>query len=472
MQNAKSQVKWLILLVLFIAAAVCFTVYRGAWGADDVPTAAITDGDGNMGDGSGGNGNNGGGSGDGGNGGGSGGEEEPGEEPELPPDNIYYSVLPRAATTLQDGSVYQHVGGIGSEVLKAVHLRGDGKSVVMVETASNGYDFRASARSVGAALFSRGALEKTITLDPGESYLDSVISGFGIFVAAKGNGYIKHYRIAPDFESVTKKTLAAGKDAEYLLSGVRTDGAYLLLLAGRTLSLNYIDADGNLEFVYDRALEDAEGIVAAYEYVNGAAVFTNGVNHASVTLFNVINGINQSKTLNNSEFVQIMPMPIEIAAFTYGFVCLTKRGESLRLVCLSETLSELRDEALNLSYARMSRLDGEKGFLLIGDGKADYYCEHVERNFSLNAAAVNGEIEDECGYKDGKLFAVKTASGVSLIAYSGGAFTVVRTVEGVRNATLYGGDDGESAALFGEVYGRTYENFGDGDVVYFLLAIA
>ncbi|MDR2634708.1 MAG: hypothetical protein LBC13_01860 [Clostridiales bacterium] len=455
MSKAKPQIKWLILFVLFMAAALCFTVYRDIWLSGGAAPAASVDDGGVQPETPDAGGDESGGADDAGDG---------GETHPAPVPDVYYSVLPRAAIMLSDGSLYQHAGGTGSETLKAVHPRGDGKTAVVLETSSNGYDFTAAAPSVGAALFSDDALDAVLTLDAGESYLDSAMGGFGLFIAAKGEGYIKHYAISHDLGSVTKLTLGEGKDAAYLPGGGRSDGAYLTVLSGNSLSLRYVSADGDAERLGEYALSGAESIKSVYEYANGAAVFTNGTARASVTVFNFTGGATVSKSFNNTEFLQIMTLPIKIDSFKFGFVFLSRSEGKLKLMCVSETLSLVHDEILNLTSARLSRLTNEKGFLLIGGGSAAYYCEHLERNFILNASAADGDIADECDYAGGKLFAVRKEYGITLILYSGGTFTAVKTVDGVRNVKIYGGAN--RLLLFGEVYGRIYENFGDGDVFY------
>ncbi|MGI6701007.1 MAG: hypothetical protein ACOX3U_00845 [Christensenellales bacterium] len=262
-------------------------------------------------------------------------EEEEDEEP--PAQTIVYSILPRSAVTGEGGEYHINTGGPMSDKLKDVIDIG-GYYYLILETASNGGDYRAETESVAVAkLDYSGTLLSTVTLinTRNEKYLCSKINNNGILIAAKGAGGITYYDVNFDLEYSKAVT---SDDFTQLKMYYTRDFVLCAGIKGKNMTVFAYDEALNRLFSNVIAYEGEAGVLEIFPSVSGFSIIVNQQSETPCSYLTAINGsggLINKRLLTNSRLLKIYPTP------EGGFTLLELSGKTLYLKCVSNSMSEL-----------------------------------------------------------------------------------------------------------------------------------
>lgn len=258
-------------------------------------------------------------------------DDEKNDPPVVIPE-IKYSTFPRVASTSNNGEYYINTGGTSDEILKDVIDIG-GFFYLILETDSNGYDYRAERESIAIAKMSNdGTIISTLTLmaNRNEYYLCSKITNYGMLIAASGKGGITYYGIT--FDLTYSKAITSDEFTHMEMFYTREG----IIVAG-TLSnlLTIIMIDDNLNNVFYKTidLESNISIMEIFPSTYGFSIVTNIDSETPCSYFININnnGDFLSKNLiSSNKLLKIMPI-------SSGFALLEKSGTGLYLKAIDNS---------------------------------------------------------------------------------------------------------------------------------------
>lgn len=280
-------------------------------------------------------------------------EEDDEEIPVIVGPVITYSTFPRVAITSSNGEFYTNSGGASDEKLMNVIDLG-GFYYLILETNSNGRDYRADRDSVAVAKFNHeGTLVNTVTLNANrnEYYLQSKITNNGILIAAKGTGGITYYNVS--FDLTSSKAVTADNYSEILMYYT---SEHTLMAGVDNKNLVVYAVDGNLNKVFSNTIEFEvnisllEILPAMYGYSIVVSV-NSDTPCAYVTSLNSGGDLLSKSLISSSRVLKFTPT-------STGYTMLERSGQTLYL------------KGVNTSLVQQFRT-------LIGEGTGgDFYALH------------------------------------------------------------------------------------------------
>lgn len=372
-------------------------------------------------------------------------------------DSVVYSEFPRGATTTE-GYSFHHTGGTDDEQTRAAYVLGKNKYIVL-QTESNGYDYRAKKSSVGLARICGDELVGTSTLCEGE-YLDSRVTGAGIYVLLAANGGVR--LILTDFsgeEVFRSNTVGGVSDGKLLSDGL---GVRVYLLGAQKITLIKVDTEGMFTELSAFSHGIAEGAARLFGVLENAAsdlLFLTFGDSTKVLEYSPDKGFSVIVSMLDGAVLQIVPYATE-SGTTYFL--LLEKGAETTLARFSSVFAV--EESRVLGEGEFYVLRETSGLLVSSDGILTYYCVHLDGglSFSTGSGTVCDFLEtDNCRY-----LVTESDNMVRVLCEKNFLFQTVAEFSGAGQARLYldSSEDG-GLVLFFDTESRTLESFGGKDCV-------
>jgi len=248
---------------------------------------------------------------------------------------ITYSTFPRIAITNSEGEFYTNTGGSSNEKLKDVIDIG-GYYYLILETSSNGKDYRAETQSIAVAkLDYSGTISKTLTLvsTRNETYLASKLTNSGFLVAAKGSDGITYYLI--NFDLTFTKAVTSDSYTEITMFYTRD---FILMLGVKDRNLTVFAYNDSLNKIFSNTIQyDAN--ICVTDIFPGSYGYHIVVNLLTDTPSSYITSINETGDLlsrvvvSNSKLLKITPIAT-------GYALLEKSGNTIYLKGVNSSLTQ------------------------------------------------------------------------------------------------------------------------------------
>lgn len=338
------------------------------------------------------------------------------EKPTEQPTTVYNS-FPRKASVI-NGVTVQNIGGMGREILRAVHNLGN-NSYVIFDTASNSYDIKSDFKTIAVALLDNELTIQKILVLPAaanETFGASKITSDGILITAHSADYTRLYKINYNLTVSNQIQLETSNNSYmYFTEG----GTYLFMSQADKLTAKLITRNFEIAHTSSTALDNPE-IIEIFPSEYGFNIYVNGDGYYGYASYNTSSGFKSNHLIYGYTVKQIFPTA-EKGNLVFG-VLLYGENE-YKIVKMDKELNETASHNLGEAEICFMYPLGENFWVYIykTEAKTILFCTHLDKVFECPTELDITALKTfDCNYPTLQFFAFNRNHELLILSTTGG----------------------------------------------------